>query len=255
MIYRKPKPDSWPMVHERVLEVLKTEKRGKLLDAGAGKGILTEKIVKMGFEVQACDFNPDRFELKNLLCKKVDLQKKLPYENEYFDIILCVEVIEHLHDPWHIISELSRILKKNGKLIISTPNILALQARLHFLMFGEHILFENYLLWHKPKNLYEMLDVHITPVSFPQLVNILTNNTMKLEITTINRRYPKHIRLFHGFLSYQSRRYLLSRILHPFIKRRMKRYFNQFENRMFISDQLLDDLLTGEILIIKAIKV
>jgi len=254
MIYRTPKPDSWPMVHERVLEVLNTEKRGKILDVGAGRGILTKKIIDMGFEVQACDLNPARFTLKNLTCKKVDLLKKLPYDNEYFNIILCVEVIEHLQNPWHVISELSRILKKNGKLIISTPNILSLQSRINFLVFGELILFEHSLLWHKPKNLYEKLDVHITPISFPQLANILTKNSMKLEVITINRKYPKHLTFHHGILSYRSRRYLLSRLLHPFIKRRMKRYFAQFKNKILISDKLLDDLLFGEILLVKARK-
>lgn len=255
MAFSTPKPDTYPGVHERVLEMLKAENGRKVLDAGAGEGPLTQKLIEMGFEVEACDLNPERFVLKNIVCRKVDLSKKLPYDNECFDIVLLVEVIEHLYDPEHIVSELGRILKRNGKLIVTTPNVLSLQSRLHFLIFGEHLLFEyGEQIWKEPKNLYDKLDVHITPISFPQLMYMLRKNSMKLEAVAISRRFPMHLTSYHGVLSYRSRRYLISCFLHSFIKRRMKRYFGQFKNSTLTSDKLIDDLLSGEILIVKARK-
>jgi len=51
---------------------------------------------------------------------------KLPFEDEKFDNILCTEVLEHLHSPHLAISEMKRVLKKDGKLILSTRFIFPL---------------------------------------------------------------------------------------------------------------------------------
>lgn len=48
-------PDTVPNVHEPVLNMVKKEKRGRVLDAGAGQGALTKKLIELGFEVEACD--------------------------------------------------------------------------------------------------------------------------------------------------------------------------------------------------------
>lgn len=45
---------------------------------------------------------------------------KLPFEDEKFEIILCTEVLEHLHSPQIAISEMKRVLKKGGLLILTT---------------------------------------------------------------------------------------------------------------------------------------
>ena len=51
---------------------------------------------------------------------------KLPFEDEKFDNILCTEVLEHLHSPHLAISEMKRVLKPGGKLILSTRFIFPL---------------------------------------------------------------------------------------------------------------------------------
>jgi len=45
---------------------------------------------------------------------------KLPFEDNMFDVILCTEVLEHLHDPKIAIAEMNRVLKDKGKLILTT---------------------------------------------------------------------------------------------------------------------------------------
>ncbi len=48
---------------------------------------------------------------------------------EYFSTVLCCELIEHLlHDPMHLMSEVNRILKPGGHLVLTTPNIAGLRA-------------------------------------------------------------------------------------------------------------------------------
>ncbi len=50
----------------------------------------------------------------------------LPFKDEKFDNILCTEVLEHLHSPEIAISEMKRVLKKGGKLILTTRFIFPL---------------------------------------------------------------------------------------------------------------------------------
>jgi len=62
----------------------------------------------------------------------------LPFENEKFDVILCTEVLEHLHSPEIAISEMERVLKKGGKLILTTRFIYPLHDIPHDGGSGSH---------------------------------------------------------------------------------------------------------------------
>ena len=52
-----------------------------------------------------------------------------PYAGEYFSTVLCCELIEHLfHDPMQLMSEVNRILKPGGHLVLTTPNVAAMRG-------------------------------------------------------------------------------------------------------------------------------
>jgi glycosyltransferase involved in cell wall biosynthesis/SAM-dependent methyltransferase len=54
---------------------------------------------------------------------------RFPYPDEYFDTVLCGELIEHLfEDPMFLMSEINRILKPAGHVVLTTPNIVSLRA-------------------------------------------------------------------------------------------------------------------------------
>jgi glycosyltransferase involved in cell wall biosynthesis/SAM-dependent methyltransferase len=54
---------------------------------------------------------------------------RFPYDDAYFDTVLCCELIEHLfEDPMHLMGEVNRILKPGGHFVITTPNIASLRA-------------------------------------------------------------------------------------------------------------------------------
>lgn len=87
-----------------------------LLDIGAGrmplsKGIKTKRTIRLD---GVKDYNPD------ICC---DINKGLPLKKNSVDIIIAGELIEHLDNPFKFIREVYRVLKKNGTLILSTPNI------------------------------------------------------------------------------------------------------------------------------------
>jgi glycosyltransferase involved in cell wall biosynthesis/SAM-dependent methyltransferase len=57
--------------------------------------------------------------------KRLDAERdRFPYPDEHFDVALCCELIEHLaEDPMHMLLELNRVLKWNGLVVVTTPNI------------------------------------------------------------------------------------------------------------------------------------
>jgi glycosyltransferase involved in cell wall biosynthesis/SAM-dependent methyltransferase len=69
-------------------------------------------------ETFACDI--DHFDAE---------KDRFPYPDEHFSTVLCCELIEHLfEDPMHLMSEVNRILKPEGHLVLTTPNIAALRG-------------------------------------------------------------------------------------------------------------------------------
>ena len=74
-----------------------------------------------------------------------------PYPDASFDTVLCCELLEHLTaDPMHMMSEIHRILKPGGTLVLTTPNIASHRA-LHAILHGYHpSFFPAYILPRKP---------------------------------------------------------------------------------------------------------
>jgi len=134
------KPIAIPGIHDKFYKhlksLLKEYNKPALLDIGAGHGYLTKKLYDEGYDIHACDLFPEHFYFEKVNCKKVDLTHPLPYDDKSFDIVIAVEVMEHISVHEHFFSEAYRILKNGGTLIFSTPNILSLKSRFRFLFSG-----------------------------------------------------------------------------------------------------------------------
>jgi len=102
---------------------------GFVLDAGTALGFgvnelfptTAEKIFAVEINKEAVKIATTKNKHKNLEFHIGDLTK-LEFGNDYFSTTLCMEVIEHINKPETALDELARTLKKNGTLIISTPN-------------------------------------------------------------------------------------------------------------------------------------
>jgi 2-polyprenyl-6-hydroxyphenyl methylase / 3-demethylubiquinone-9 3-methyltransferase len=103
----------------------------KLLDVGCGGGILSEPLARLGGKVTSIDASQKNIEIAKAHSKKQglkityinttveDLSKK---KNESFDIIFCLEIIEHVNIPEDFLEKCITMLKPGGIIFISTMN-------------------------------------------------------------------------------------------------------------------------------------
>lgn len=101
--------------------------QGVTLDVGCGMGYSTKKIAIKSKEVIGIDPDKDSIEWakkdfnSNNIKYFCGITSELDYK-DYFDTIICVEVIEHVKDYRSFLKDLKKMLKMGGKLIITTPN-------------------------------------------------------------------------------------------------------------------------------------
>ena len=94
--------------------------KGKLLDVCCGRGEFMEIYESLGFEVYGVDLETVAIE-RGLNVKIANVDKdKLPFEDETFDFIIMKSAIEHMRNVYHVMENLTRVLKPGGKLIILT---------------------------------------------------------------------------------------------------------------------------------------
>jgi ubiquinone/menaquinone biosynthesis C-methylase UbiE len=109
----------------KLIELADINRADKVLEVGCGAGHILEKI--HGGNLYGIDISEVQIRrAKERLGEKVMLLKSpgetTPFDDKYFDRVLCSEVIEHVLDPTPLLNEMSRILKDDGILSLSIPN-------------------------------------------------------------------------------------------------------------------------------------
>lgn len=122
---------------ERIKIILKLIGRNKkVLDVACYDGYVGEKIKNNNNVVLGVDASREAVKMstkRGLIAKVSDIEMGLPYKNHFFDLVFAGEIIEHVVDTDFFMEEIKRVLKKNGELVITTPNIASLDRRLMLL--------------------------------------------------------------------------------------------------------------------------
>ena len=114
----------------------------RVLDMGCGAGLLTEPLARMGGVVTGIDAAPENITVARDHAAQSGLTidyRKGEIETvagEQFNLITCLEVIEHVADPARFVAGLAALLAPGGLLILSTPNRTPL-SRLAIIGIGE----------------------------------------------------------------------------------------------------------------------
>lgn len=121
------------------INMVKIKPYNRVLDIGCGVGIIGSRFGnKFKSEVHGIDLSPSAIKIARshgILAKVADIDGKWPYKGNYFDVVLGVQIIEHIYNPDNFLLEAGRVLKKNGILILTTPNLGAWFNRI-ILLFG-----------------------------------------------------------------------------------------------------------------------
>jgi SAM-dependent methyltransferase len=177
---------------EAVVGLFSALPRGKVLDLGCGFGDYSKRLKDLGFDVIAADIQGGGFRYKDEIeFKRCDITKAVPFADDSFDYVLFLEVVEHLKNPYEVIPEISRIIKKDGSLIISTPNILGLKSRFRFLFEGAYEYFRE-----PPLDQGKDPNIHLVPYRYQELEYLLSESGFRVanNLTSVYEGYG------YGFL-------------------------------------------------------
>ena len=189
-----------PLRLEYILKNCQTNKikDWDILDLGCGGGLVCEPLCRLGAKVTGIDFIEENIKIAKIHASKANLKINYLYEDlekinlkKKYNVILLLEVLEHL-DQWpKLIKKIKKNLKKNGILIISTINQTYLAK-----IFGIFMA-ENILRW-VPKNTHHY-DKLIKPKDLKEILiknNFFVENLEGLNFNPISREWDFNKNLY-----------------------------------------------------------
>jgi 2-polyprenyl-3-methyl-5-hydroxy-6-metoxy-1,4-benzoquinol methylase len=177
--YLEKKQNYFSNIRYDVISLIPSNPDQKILEVGAGSGntLVYLKENHMASHVAGVELmklpgsNQDNILINTFQIANIENEDILAPE-EYFDVILCADVLEHLVDPWSAVQKISRHLKKEGLLIVSIPNLREWKTIFKVIFKGEFnyqpeggIMDKTHLRFFCKKNVRTLLTTdHLTPV-------------------------------------------------------------------------------------------
>jgi len=117
----------WHKKRFNEVRAFSSDLKGRALDIGCHSGLFTKQILQSSNiqQIYGVDISAQAIALAKNRIKKgrffVADAHKLPFKDNFFDSIVCLEMLEHVENPQKVISEINRVLKKSGQGIILIP--------------------------------------------------------------------------------------------------------------------------------------
>ena len=219
--------------------VLEEKVHFDILDIPCGEGAFTRRLMEKKVKVHAADCE-NSIKFAGAEFRVADMNEKLPYDDDAFDGVVCIDGIEHIERQFDFIRECRRIVKPNGFLIISTPNITSLRSRWRWLTTGFHNKCKAPLNETEPMPLF-----HINMVSLPELrYRLATNGFAITEIATNRVKLISWVYFFLVPLAFLRTFVVFRKWAHTEAQREI--------NRQVLRQMFTIPALFGETLIVKA---
>ena len=188
-------PNTVLLIRKIVADLILHNCQKRVLDLPCGTGSLTQMLLDRGLDIVSADLNPEAFLVRGGSCLRVDLNHVLPFRDNEFDAIACIEGIEHIENPHLLAREANRILRVGGKLYISTPNTLSIRSRLSNLLRGYPNQF-HYMIEIDLETDLERPIAHINPIGFLELRYVLSQWGFRVVSVHANRLYKRRSPLY-----------------------------------------------------------
>jgi 2-polyprenyl-3-methyl-5-hydroxy-6-metoxy-1,4-benzoquinol methylase len=173
-------------LHQECISIIKNlglRDRALVLDLGAGEGAFSRRLLDSGYKVTAVEREIGRYRC-DATCYNLNLNADFCNQwSNRFDLVVAIEVIEHLQNPRHFIYQCLQSLKDGGYLLITSPNMESWVSRISYLRDGR-------FLWFEEED-YESLG-HITPVFTWQMRQICRE--FKTELVEIEHTKNLYLR-------------------------------------------------------------
>jgi len=172
----------------------------RVLELGCGDGLFLQRLMA---EASCKDVRGTTFrsfdedyirerefpaEIASRVDAGVDLNQALPYPDASFDVVVSIEVIEHVEGHRSLCVEAARVLKPGGFLVLTTPNVHRLASRLRFLLSGVHQVKRDLPPGNLPVERLE--EYHQRCVDFPLLHWLLWRGGLRIETMEVSKAKP-----------------------------------------------------------------
>lgn len=181
----------------KALELVRAQARpgGSVLELSCGAGILADALLDAGFEVRGTNYSVYPGSAPRVpVDTGVDLLKPLPYADASFDCVVLSEVLQNVPDHLAVLREVGRVLKQGGAFVLTTPNMMGVKSRLHFLFTGYFKVKWDFIGHDVP--LDQAFAFHNHPVHLPVLLYYL--HALGFDAPLVDGIYvkPKSVALF-----------------------------------------------------------
>lgn len=162
------------------VQKISSGKKLKILDIGCFPYHIGKILEDLGHEVYGISSYHEQIKRENIKILNID-KEKLPFDNNFFDLVLFNEVLEHLvQSPIKVLNEIYRIIKKDGFLILTTPNI-ARSINRFKLFFGKTVMYPIDVFFEengKGNNIYHR---HNREYALEELKSLLKNTNWHIK--------------------------------------------------------------------------
>jgi 2-polyprenyl-3-methyl-5-hydroxy-6-metoxy-1,4-benzoquinol methylase len=192
---------------EDLLSLVPRERKFKhVLDVGCGCGANASLYRKMGAEyIVGIEIDPTasakaREIMDYVIEDSIENFENLPFEDNFFDLVVCADILEHLYNPWQTLEYTRKIMRDEALLLLSIPNIRYYRTIIDLIVKGTFTYTQSGILdvthlrfFTKNEIAKLLLNSGFTPIKW-------SHNKLGLKKTTFD---IITLRLFHDFLIYQ----------------------------------------------------
>jgi SAM-dependent methyltransferase len=160
-----------PGVHEYAVQLVRAAlpDGGRVLEVGAGCGALALRLRDAGLDVVPTDLDPPHDWIHRL---DLDSPEWTEGTRGPFDMVVCVETLEHVENPRQVLRSIRSLLRPGDKLLVSTPNVTHPHSRLKMFLRGAPFIFGP-RHYHEPGHITIlpdwMLTEHVRLAGFGQI--------------------------------------------------------------------------------------